>query len=461
MHNCHLLLLLVIALFLLLQLSCASAQTTQPAQGAPPHVALDPDGTLKIDGQRTFVYGAYRDPSDDYRVFDGVRQAGFNMTHSYDFEQRWKPTTDEYMTELIAKARQYLAGAHKAGVGTFMGIPRVIVGQGDLAALEQYVVALRDEPALWLWYLFDEPDNQEKEEWVVGPLHEHMKNCYELIKRLDPQHPVCYVGARMNSFARFGDTCDLMWVEVYSAPRNILDAYVFPARALRDQPTKPAWLVLGNLSNVVLKAGNNPVVVRDELYRPNPKEIRALAHTAIAGKAQGVVFYWLPWDRFDLRAQAPTAWQAMVDLGAEFKALSKVLVSQDPVPPVTVEAIYQKRNTLGSSSWVTDKGSDYSRVVSWTRMYEGDLYLGLINAGYDTQVKVTVTLPGSFSRVLQYPTGEPIISKQDDSWEIRHQRIPVTIFDIPNDKTVTLIMHECDAVVWRFNIEGADEPQAQ
>ena len=47
-------------------------------------VTLDSDGVARINGKRTFIYGTYRDASDDRRVFDSVKEHCINVL-SYNF----------------------------------------------------------------------------------------------------------------------------------------------------------------------------------------------------------------------------------------------------------------------------------------------------------------------------------------------------------------------------------------
>ena len=71
------------------------------------------DLVMLIDGKPFFPVGTYRDPSDELHTFTGIKEAGFNFTHSYFFEHA--PRKPE-------EARAYLRDCVKNGVTACIGI---------------------------------------------------------------------------------------------------------------------------------------------------------------------------------------------------------------------------------------------------------------------------------------------------------------------------------------------------
>jgi hypothetical protein len=142
-------------------------------------VSFRDDRVMLIDGKPFFPIGTYRDPSDRTDDFTGIRQAGFNITHSYDFE---------HDGATIAKARAYLDAAQAAGVKVFMGIPRERFFARDWNAIQQWVAALMDHPALLVWYLMDEP---ELGQWKLTP--SLLRQLKDTVKAVDPFHPTAVV----------------------------------------------------------------------------------------------------------------------------------------------------------------------------------------------------------------------------------------------------------------------------
>jgi hypothetical protein len=112
---------------------------------------------MLVDGKPFYPIGTYRDPSDRNDDFTGITHAGFNITHSYDFEGK---------DATIEQARAYLDAAQAAGVKVFMGIPRHLFFAREWNAIQKWVAALMDHPALLVWYLMDEP---EAPKWRLNP----------------------------------------------------------------------------------------------------------------------------------------------------------------------------------------------------------------------------------------------------------------------------------------------------
>lgn len=410
-------------------------------------ITLDQDGMMLLNGERTFVYGLYRDPSDDWRRFDNIRQADANLTHSYYFEEA-RIRSDSDLEQFIADAREYLDLAHRHEVGVALGLPRRLVWDADLATLERIITAVRDKPALWFWYLFDEPRDKGEPE--------ALKQCYALIKKLDPNHPVVLVD-NVRWLGVHGDAADLLWVDVYSVPWGIKPLVDSVERLQKRHPDKPVWLVASASAELAwarsASQGRQPVP--DAAHRPNPREIRATGHGMIAGGSQAAI-YWLAPNRWqDIRTRTPQVWRSLVDLGTEFRTLTPVLESTESVPPVNIKVDYESRQRRMDRSWLSgkSKGSyeEPNEIVAWKRMHEGSLYIGLVNAGYQTQVNVTLELPFDFERIVQYPDAIPVIVRTAQETTIEYDRIPMVVRDIEQGNTIKIVMNEADTLVWRID----------
>ena len=410
-------------------------------------VEIDRDGMMLLNGERTFVYGLYRDPSDDWRRFDGIRQTDANLTHSYRFEDT-RIRSDSDLETYIADAQQYLDLAHRHEVGVALGLPRHLVWDAELETLERIITAVRDKPALWFWYLMDEPRSKGEPE--------ALKQCYALIKKLDPNHPVVLVD-NVRWLGVHGDAADLLWVDVYSVPWGIKPLVDSVERVEKLHPDKPVWLVASATAELAWarskSQGRQPVP--DAAHRPNPKEIRAVGHGMIAGGSQAAI-YWLAPNRWqDIRTRTPKIWRSLVDLGTEFRTLLPALESSEPVPPVNIEVEYESRQRRMDRSWLSGKTKgpydEPNEIVAWKRMHEGSLYIGIVNAGYQTQISVTIDLPFEFERIVQYPDAVPVIEHTDQETTIHYDRIPVVVRDIEQRDKIRIVMNEADTVVWRID----------
>lgn len=151
------------------------------------------------------------EPADMAKVADG----GFNTVQSYRFENGKGDT--------IENACKYLDAAHENNLYVLMGFARKDLLNYDLKAVADWIAALRDHPALLCWYLFDEPDIPN------GPyvIPARLSNLYELIKKLDPFHPVVVSFTHFNSISAYAQKCfDIHWTQNY-------DVTVFPGKYIK------------------------------------------------------------------------------------------------------------------------------------------------------------------------------------------------------------------------------------
>lgn len=435
----------------------ASNAAGQAADRQGSIVKLDEDGALVVNGERVFVYGTYRDPSDNRLAFDGVREAGFNLAHTYYFESMTPIAqpydADELVRTYIAEATKYLDGAHDAGVGVFLGLPREVVRNYDREAVRAIVSALADKPALWLWYMMDEPTGRDHRE---QSLVEAMDGLKTIIAEIDPNHPVCLVEAK--TFARYRNSVDLMWVDYYTVPKQVRRVYEAIHKARTELPGMPVWPVLQGHDLRIHKYAetlerrsdvSERLRIDDRFHRPNPKELKAQVHAAIAADSMGVVFYWMPRSYHDLRKRTPKLWQAYVDLGAHIHALEPVLLSARPRKgaKVTAEAFEASPEHMRAERPGADPKRD---ILFWQRVHDGKLYVGVVNAGYYPFMHVTLDVPFDCAKVEAVPGGRTVVDFETSDPKIDFESSNVLVWRAESPRRLEFMLDECDVAVWAF-----------
>ena len=114
-------------------------------------VTLEADGCYWQSGRRIYPLGIYEVPVADMQE---VKAAGWDVVHSY----QWEFSQDD------AACRKYLDACWAAdGLRAFVGFDRGVnskkgIVQGNLAHVARRVGAMATHPALFCWYLFDEPE---------------------------------------------------------------------------------------------------------------------------------------------------------------------------------------------------------------------------------------------------------------------------------------------------------------
>ncbi len=409
----------------------------------PTRVTIDKDGFVRINGRRRYIYGAFRDPSDSITEFAGLKKARFDLTHEYLFEVQINGDTEKW----IRRARIYLRGAAEHGIGVALGLPRDVVEDlGDVATARKLVEAVKNEPALWLWYLSDEPGRRSEPVKVAANLN----RVYKMIKQVDPNHPVVICGTRAEFYSvNNADNADILWPNTYPVPDGPWAWTMSETSSYsRKWPTKSVWSVSQAFD---WRIGTRQQVITDRTHRPNAREIRAQVHANIAAGARSTVFYWSPkrndFSKYDIR-KLPSIWGAVCDAGDELKVLEPILLS--PPPTKNQGAVVKFERTVKPAGRTKDD------VYNWQRWHNGSLYVGIVNAGHERRMKVTIDLPFSFQRVMQYPSGLTVITP-DKQGELtidsfNHDLIPIQFSAAESNSTRKLdfFMYECDVVVWRF-----------
>lgn len=304
------------------------------------------DRVMLIDGEPSFVLGAYRDPSDELDVFSGLEEAGFNLTHSYHFEQGEPKSVEE--------ARAYLQDAWDHGIRVFLGMNRELVKAGDTTRVARFAGELMDEPGLLTWYMSDEPAAR-------GLPVRTMQSLHDAVARVDPFHPVSIVICRGNAFDDYNETMDVVWADVYPLPSGPVTAVGDRIEIAREAagPDKPVWAVLqahdlrywrGRYEEAVEEYG--PVSV------PTYEQTRCMAWLALAASADGLIWYWGPHGHYHMIEDAPTVWQGLVRTVHEFHELMP---------------------------WLTAHHRDADRIAveepfrTWSRLADGRRLLAVIN----------------------------------------------------------------------------------
>lgn len=292
-------------------------------------IAIREDGILMINEEPFFPVGAYRDPSDTLTNFDSLKEAGFNLTHSYFFEERaGEPVLDD------KSAATYLEEAERNGFKVFMGLDRNTVKTHNFEAIRNRVEALRKYPALLGWYLMDEPEYQ-------GISPELLSKVGNLVKSIDPLHPTITVTSRPDCFAKYQKAVDILWTDPYPVPYHsvsmVSERVQAAVRAVKNK--KPVWAVI-QVHDLERWKGHKSLHELRENYRPTPKEIRIMTYLAISSGAKGIIYYWLPheyklsFNTYHIKKDVPKIWEGLKRIVKELRRLTPILVAKRKSFPV-------------------------------------------------------------------------------------------------------------------------------
>lgn len=218
-----------------------------------------------------------------------VRRAGFNLVAG--------PANAEYLNAARTLGLKVLAS------------PQTSAGPDFNASAARHAVRQSDShPALWAWYLIDEPDLNRVSPEDVLKAHRFLKN----IGARKPTALVLYQGYRALDYARHSDILmidryPIPWLPLANFPQHVRMA------RLAAGPEKPLLAVIQ-----AFDWNAHPDLLPDEknLRPPTPAELRCMTYCALAQRANGLFFYCLNDGKWNV-TEHPEIWESVKKVVAE------------------------------------------------------------------------------------------------------------------------------------------------
>ncbi|MCU0473226.1 MAG: hypothetical protein MUC93_07650 [Bacteroidales bacterium] len=243
---------------------------------------------------------------------------GFNMISPY---QKILPETlmerKAYMdrcAELGMKVHFNLLSVSGGG-----GVGSKIEGLSDMQKKERLINEIntfKDHPALLAWYIADEPTGNN-----IAP--DSLLKIYELIKRIDPWHPVSIVFmAPFSSAKKYSDALDIVMADPYPIP------------------TSPVTIV-GDVAGSLYKefSGKRPLWIVPQAFggsewwerEPTLQELRSMTYQSIINGARGIQYFIR--QGLNLFPKSTSSWGECGRMASEIAELTPWLLSdEEPVP---------------------------------------------------------------------------------------------------------------------------------
>lgn len=305
-------------------------------------VTIGDDGFYRQDGRRIFPLGIYEvEPGD----MADVREAGFDLVHNY----RWEKTQDD------AACRVWLDACADNGLRAFIGFDRGVrtgkgILQGNFGCVARRIGAIADHPALFCWYLYDEP------EWLnqfITP--ERLEEFADLVRALDPYHAVVMTtwGATMKQYRR---TWDTHWTQAYGNPAEVLERVEEHRRFLDGE--SPITLLVNCNDERQSKRRQRGIEPDPSTFARDRDHLRACAFLGVVKECNGVVWWWFGRNsrEFYSASQCPKAWDDLKAVVAELRSFRRIVEADGPVETGTARngkaRVEWWKKTDGDETWL-------------------------------------------------------------------------------------------------------------
>ncbi|MBN2829768.1 MAG: hypothetical protein JXR56_05565 [Candidatus Cloacimonetes bacterium] len=203
---------------------------------------------------------------------------GFNLISPYQ----------KIESETRAERIYYLDRAYELGLKVNYNLLSVAGGGGVdlkehdftdmgkvLSLLREEVTAIKDHPALLSWYISDEP-------YANGVKPEYLEMIYDLIKGIDPYHPITIVFMKATMAKNYENALDIAMADPYPLPvRDIYEIEKVTHRLTNEFfPERLVW-------NVPQAFGGSEWWRRE----PTPLEMRSMLYLALLNGSSGYQFF--------------------------------------------------------------------------------------------------------------------------------------------------------------------------
>ena len=179
--------------------------------------------------------------------------------------------------------RGFLDAAKANGIGVMASPGSTAGAHFNAAKVRSTVAKLDGHPALWSWYLIDEPDMHS-----VSP--EKVKAAHRFVKRLGATKPTSLVLYQGDSAKWYGDIADITMVDRYPVPWLPLanfSQHIHKTR-LATNAERPLIAVIQSFD---WTAHQSMLPGEENLRPPTERELRSMTYSSLARGANGIFYY--------------------------------------------------------------------------------------------------------------------------------------------------------------------------
>ena len=294
----------------------------------------------------------------------------------------------------------------------------------DLENVERIVLACRDAPGLLVWELEDEPN-------LRGVPPERFKPVYDLLKRLDPAHPVLINlgGGRLNEHQAYRDVADIHSDDVYPVPVAPLALVAqYSDSVVKGVAGKPGWMWV---QMAPLRGGPGYRLEGGGTDRaPTMTEVRCMTYMAVAHGIRGVNYFSFHFKGKEdgpdwwVNQSEPAYWAQWADLTAELRLLAPCLLAPE-VPGLAAEIVEGSREPgpLG-----------HTALHLSLRRLESGYFLIAVN-GFNSPIKARFTVPlppdGLASDGAAVRLEHRLVAVKDGAFEDSFEPYAVHLYELP------------------------------
>lgn len=284
-------------------------------------VCFDRNGRTIVDGAPFFPLGMFASRMDSSNVVK-YAESVFNFVMPYQM-----PTRDE-MDDCWAHGIRVVCDIRNGVLGWADTDRRLKTATDELFWMRQKVADFGSHPGLLAWYTNDEFD--------VADLR-HLTVLYRMLLKLDPLHPAVTCIYQVPNTRSYMPSFDVIGTDPYpidEAPVSLVADWTRKTRK-GVMGARPIWQVpqMFDWTYYRRKSGGSLAGLRF----PTREEMENMAWQAIAGGANGLLFYSFHDVMRDDPSKAEARWEDVKKVALAIKAHESTLLSAFPAPEIAGE----------------------------------------------------------------------------------------------------------------------------
>jgi len=334
-------------------------------------------GNFTANGKEFFPLGIYTtigvdEASSQFTKYNGtfsaeivdgwlkkIKDAGFNVVQTYGLQYYGMKTLDDKINTdpacLAEGTVKFLDALDKHNLKSLSNIhyykqptiSRTADGSNDWGTRQSHiktiVSAIKDHPALWSYYLSDEPGNSKV------PV-EDIKMHYDFLKTLDKNHPALTVCCFYSEIKNYGHLTDIIAPDPYPAagnqPLTVATDYICEVEKKQNCGNPVSMFVVG---------------IGFHKLRPDKDKLLVETYLPVCRNVKGLLFFdFSDMKEYPLPEIAPDHWKNISDIINSLHPLEAVLLSNELIDSYTVG----NRNICSIMKKVRENGRNYYYLIA-------------------------------------------------------------------------------------------------
>ncbi|MBN1435906.1 MAG: hypothetical protein JW936_02420 [Sedimentisphaerales bacterium] len=311
--------------------------TKYVAPGTPRSVTIDENGVCYVDGEPTLPMGFMLGGATPEAAAAGYNVAVWSCEHG------------------TLEDRANLPQAQEVGIMGILHICNYLRGNNDFEGIRTRVSQLKNEPGLFAWYLADEPE-------AYGDTPEILRRAYNIIKSIDPCHPVYVATNRPPMLRSYNGCADIIATDPYPVPMHSLSMVAAWTQATHDAArthNQAAWVIPQGFAYNDIGGGGRT---------PTDSEFRTMIATALIHGVKGIT--WWPYS-----VPRRNYWDTMVTIAHDVRQIESWILFGTNVPDMP-------------------PGPQIQDNIHWRAfLYQNQVVTIMSNLSYDNPASINIPLP--------------------------------------------------------------------